>query len=124
MRTWGITDTGIVRMENQDFYDVRSIEGYTAAVVCDGMGGTAGGKLASSAAVETFQKEMERVLKKGMSREFAQECADISDELVLAISLVTDFDVSYILKLENPNSFIDTEKLLSIKIYSAASNTS
>ena len=67
MRTWGITDTGIVRMENQDFYDVRSIEGYTAAVVCDGMGGTAGGKLASSAAVETFQKEMERVLKKGMS---------------------------------------------------------
>jgi len=31
---------------------------------------------------------------------------DISDELVLAISLVTDFDVSYILKLENNKKMV------------------
>lgn len=31
---------------------------------------------------------------------------DISDELVLAISLVTDFDVSYILKLENNKKIV------------------
>ena len=31
---------------------------------------------------------------------------DISDELILAISLVTDFDVSYILKLENNKKMV------------------
>ena len=37
MRTWGITDIGLVRKENQDAYDIRLVDNYTAAVVCDGM---------------------------------------------------------------------------------------
>ena len=67
MRSWGMTDTGLVRRENQDSYDVRTLLGYTSAVVCDGMGGPAGGRLASSLAVETFQRELEPVLKEEMS---------------------------------------------------------
>lgn len=67
MRTWGITDVGVVRWENQDAYDIRVISGYTVAVVCDGMGGTMGGKRASALAVETFSREMENLLKEGMS---------------------------------------------------------
>ncbi len=67
MRTWGMTDMGLVRYENQDAYAIRMMAGYTVAVVCDGMGGTKGGRRASALAVETFQREMEKSLKEGMS---------------------------------------------------------
>ncbi len=46
---------GMVREENQDAYCVTAVrEGVTLAVVCDGMGGAAGGKLAASLACEEF----------------------------------------------------------------------
>ena len=67
MRTWGITDIGLVRKENQDAYDIRLVDNYTAAVVCDGMGGTNGGRLASTTAVETFQKKLGSTIEQGMS---------------------------------------------------------
>ena len=31
MRSWGITDTGLVRHENQDSYGVRTIAGFTSS---------------------------------------------------------------------------------------------
>ena len=62
MNIWSMTDTGLVRKENQDAYAVRTAFGHTICVVCDGMGGAAGGKLASSIAVNTFSAEMEKRL--------------------------------------------------------------
>ena len=50
MRVWAMTDTGLVRKENQDAYAVAE-QPITACVVCDGMGGTCGGSLASSIAL-------------------------------------------------------------------------
>ena len=43
MKTWGITDTGLERAENQDAFATAEIAGFTVAVVCDGMGGANGG---------------------------------------------------------------------------------
>ena len=66
MRIWGITDTGLVRRENQDSYATAVVADCTVAVVCDGMGGTNGGHTASSIAVETLLQELEAALKPGM----------------------------------------------------------
>ena len=60
MRTWSVTDRGLVRSENQDACAVLTPDGYTVAVVCDGMGGTQGGRMASAIAVETFTRELSR----------------------------------------------------------------
>lgn len=65
----GVTDIGLVRKENQDAYLVRQIGGHTVCVVCDGMGGAAGGKLASKIATETFMEELERLLSPDMGGE-------------------------------------------------------
>ena len=76
MRAWGITDAGLVRRENQDSYDVQTISGFTAAVVCDGMGGVAGGRLASSIAVDRFEQELGKILKDAMSLQQIGQAAD------------------------------------------------
>ena len=71
MKVWGVTDIGLVRKENQDAFLLReqTASGHTICVVCDGMGGSAGGKLASKIATETFVEEMEKVLTPGMEPE-------------------------------------------------------
>ena len=75
MKTWAMTDIGLVRNENQDDYAVYQHEatGHTVCVVCDGMGGAAGGQLASHLAVTTFIQEIGRLLTRDMTPEQLRE---------------------------------------------------
>lgn len=85
IRVQGITDVGLVRKENQDAYAVReetgSGSGYTICVVCDGMGGAAGGKLASRIAVTTYLDELEKVLSAAMNPEQLREASSYAVSL-------------------------------------------
>ena len=75
MRACGKTDVGLRRHENQDIFSLEQMNGYLAAVVCDGMGGAEGGQIASSLAVETFMKELRALLREDMSVEQLRELA-------------------------------------------------
>lgn len=55
MQSWGLTDKGCVRAQNQDAYQIEQLDrGALLCVVCDGMGGAKSGNVASSLAVDVF----------------------------------------------------------------------
>ena len=67
MQSWGLTDPGCVRQQNQDAYRIEQLDrGTLLAVVCDGMGGAKSGNVASSLAVEVFTDEISRNWTPGM----------------------------------------------------------
>lgn len=67
MQSWGLTDPGCVRKQNQDAYRIEQLDRSTIlCVVCDGMGGAKSGNVASSLAVEVFTDEISRSWAPGM----------------------------------------------------------
>ena len=70
MKCYCLTDRGSVRAENQDYAFITEVRSRSclAAVVCDGMGGAAGGKLASELAVSAYMAELRRSLIAGSDK--------------------------------------------------------
>ena len=70
MQSWGLTDPGCVRKQNQDTFQIEQLDrGTLLCIVCDGMGGAKSGNIASTLASEVFVEEVRRVWKRGMDQE-------------------------------------------------------
>lgn len=70
MQSWGLTDPGCVRKQNQDAYQIEQLDrGTLLCVVCDGMGGAKSGNIASTLATEVFVEEVRRCWKPSMDQE-------------------------------------------------------
>jgi len=78
MQVWAITDIGLVRRQNQDAYGSVHKDEQTIAVVCDGMGGSKGGEVASKLAVDLFLSTVASALRAGMTPEQIREVASFA----------------------------------------------
>ena len=64
MQSWGLTDQGCVRKQNQDTYQIEKLDRNSVlCVVCDGMGGAKSGNIASTLAVDVFVQEVRQSWK-------------------------------------------------------------
>ena len=74
MQSWGLTDPGCVRKQNQDAYRIEQLDRETLlCVVCDGMGGAKSGNIASSLAVDVFSQEIQRTWTPNMEWDKADQ---------------------------------------------------
>lgn len=70
MQAWGISEVGMVRSQNQDYYSIVKLgREQLLVVVCDGMGGARSGNIASQMAVDVFSGEIRRSVKSNMKPE-------------------------------------------------------
>ena len=68
MQSWGLTDQGCVRKQNQDAFHIEKLDRTSLlCVVCDGMGGAKSGNIASTLAVDVFVEEVRRTWTAGMA---------------------------------------------------------
>ena len=70
MQSWGLTDPGCVRKQNQDAFQIEQLDRSTLlCVVCDGMGGAKSGNIASSLAIDVFVQEVKSSWKPMLDQE-------------------------------------------------------
>ena len=90
MFAWGQSDIGKSRKDNQDSfaYSVSDAKKLAFAVVCDGMGGAAGGNIASQLALEEFTECIRGADYKNLSEE--QMCKLLNEAVDAANAAVHD----------------------------------
>ena len=70
MQSWGMTDPGCVRTQNQDTYLIEQLDRNTLlCVVCDGMGGAKSGNIASTLAADVFVQSVKQTWTATMDQE-------------------------------------------------------
>lgn len=69
MQSWGITDVGCVRQQNQDAFRIEQLDkNALLCVVCDGVGGARSGNVASTLASDVMVQELRATWRNGLDR--------------------------------------------------------
>ena len=91
MQSWGLTDVGCARTQNQDAYLIEQLDKNTLlCVVCDGMGGAKSGNVASSLAADVFVQQV----KQTWNGEYSQSNVDKLLKSVVKLANFTVYDQS------------------------------
>jgi len=95
LQAWGLTDSGMVRTQNQDDYAIIKLgRDQLLAVVCDGMGGARSGNVASKMAVDLFSNEVRKNIRSNMKQEkidnMLHDALDLANKAVYEQSQISE----------------------------------
>lgn len=77
MKIYGLSDTGLIRKENQDSYYYKTNGMESFAIVCDGIGGGNAGDVASKIACDSLAKSFDEKNTKNSDKENKQWIIDV-----------------------------------------------
>ncbi|MBO5109918.1 MAG: Stp1/IreP family PP2C-type Ser/Thr phosphatase [Clostridia bacterium] len=96
MKAYGLSHIGMKRAVNQDAFVIKDYApGALLAVVCDGMGGTMGGKEAAEIASRTFVAEFDKHLSPILSRKRMPKANDVGKALQKGVSAANAAVLTY-----------------------------
>lgn len=96
MNSYGISDIGMKRTVNQDAFVIKEYsKSSLLCVVCDGMGGTLGGKEAAEIASSTFVSEFDKFMIPFTRTTQSLHAADIAHGLQRAVSSANKAVLAY-----------------------------
>lgn len=103
MKAYGISDVGRVRLVNQDSFTAKTMKnGCFIAVVCDGMGGSAGGGIASSIAKDVFLTELEKLIDGCVASDFIDGAPSVVLPRMLKEAVARSNAFTYDLSVHDP----------------------
>lgn len=128
------SDKGVVRANNQDSYAAGELPGNVVwAVVCDGMGGAAGGNVASATAVKVISEKIATCYHQGMSdnsiRNLLISAVESANALVLdaakkneslmgmgttVVAVIVNVDIVYVASIGDSRAYIVSDSMFQI----------
>lgn len=117
MKCYALTDVGRERSNNQDSFAYKTVGDSLVCVVCDGMGGAAGGGIASTIAKDIYMSELQKKLREYSEHEDTEGAPETIVPRLMREAVTASNSFTYTLSVGDPSLKGMGTTLVSVVLY-------